>query len=101
VAVDLVYYQKDESARFIGTYLLLPLPLVSLATVALLGADVAVIGELLGWLLLCWGPGALLVLAIDNTQAYMASALLACAACAAYGVAEMLRRITKTVEPER
>jgi len=41
------------------------------------------------------------VLAIDNTQTYMAAATLCSAACAAYGVAELLRRITKTVEPER
>lgn len=98
VAVDLVSERRDEMARFIGTYLLLPLPLLGLATVALLGAEAAIIGELLAWLVLAWGPGALLVLAIDNTQVYMALAVLVSAASAAYGAAELLGRIIKTLE---
>jgi hypothetical protein len=98
VAVDLIYYQHDEMARFIGTYLLLPLPLLGLATVALIGTDVAVIGELLCWLLLCWGPGALLVLAIDKTQAYMAAAVLAYACCVSYSVAALLYRVVASRE---
>ncbi len=94
VAVELVTYRGDDMARFIGTYLLLPLPLICLATVALIGADVAVIGELLCWLFFFWGPGAILVLAIDRTQVYMASAVLAYSVCAGYGCAELLRRVT-------
>lgn len=93
VAVDLLLYKQDDMARFIGTYLLLPLPLVSLAAVALIGADVAPIGELLSWLLFCWGPGAVLVLAIDRTQAYMAVATLCYSVIGGYGMADLLCRL--------
>lgn len=93
VAVELIYYQKDEMARFIGTYLLLPLPLCILGTMALLSDDVAPIGELITWPLIGWAPGAILVLAIDRTQVYMAAAVLSYSLCAGYGVAELVRRL--------
>lgn len=94
VAIELLRFNQDDAARFLGTYLLLPLPLLGFSLVALLSEDVAILGELLAWLLCAYGPGALLILLIDNTQAYVAAAVLGYSLCGAYGLVAVLQRLS-------
>lgn len=84
----------DPAARFIAIYLLLPVPVVLLATLVHVGSELAALGETLAWLVFMWGPGALLILSIEPAQIYSSMATLATLLAASYGLAEPLQTAT-------
>lgn len=84
----------DPAARFIAIYLLLPVPVVLLATLVHIGNELAALGETLSWLVFMWGPGALLILSIEPAQIYASMATLATLLAASYGLAEPLQTAT-------
>jgi hypothetical protein len=84
----------DPAARFIAIYLLLPVPVVLLATLVHVGGELAALGETLAWLVFMWGPGALLILSIDSTQIFASITTFATLLGASYGLAEPLQELT-------
>ena len=84
----------DPAARFIAIYLLLPIPVVLLATLVHVGGELAALGETLAWLVFMWGPGALLILSIDPAQIFASIATFATLLAASYGLAEPLQELT-------
>ncbi len=85
---------SDPAARFIAIYLLLPVPVVLLATLVHVGSELALLGETLAWLVFFWGPGALLILSIDSAQVYAGMTAFATLLAASYGLAEPLQELT-------
>jgi hypothetical protein len=84
----------DPAARFIAIYLLLPIPVVLLATLVHVGQELSALGETLAWLVFLWGPGALLILSIDPAQVYASMTTFATLLAGSYGLAEPLQTIT-------
>lgn len=84
----------DPASRFIAIYLLLPVPVVLLATLVHVGGELAALGETLAWLVFMWGPGALLILSIDPTQIFASITTFATLLAASYGLAEPLQELT-------
>lgn len=85
---------SDPASRFIAIYLLLPVPVVLLATLVHVGGELAALGETLAWLVFMWGPGALLILSIDPTQIFASITTFATLLAASYGLAEPLQELT-------
>jgi hypothetical protein len=85
---------SDPAARFIAIYLLLPIPVVLLATLVHVGVELAALGETLAWLVFMWGPGALLILSVEPAQIYASLTTFATLLAASYGLAEPLETVT-------
>jgi hypothetical protein len=91
---SMLFVTTDPASRFIAIYLLLPVPVVLLATLVHVGSELAALGETLAWLVFMWGPGALLILSIEPSQIYASITTFATLIAASYGLAEPLQELT-------